>query len=333
MSLMMTSRKRTILKRILFTLFLFFGLSLTAQAGEPVVIGISPSLTATLNIIAKQQGYFSQQEVDAEIRVIESGSKAFVMVLNDEIDISESSIYSLVSNSFNRRDFKIYTQVSISGNDNMIIARKDKGIRKISDLKGKRVGALKGGFPNYVLDLMLLNAGLDSKKIHLIAEENDRLYQMLSSGELDAVCFYGGWVEKATKMLKDNAVLFHDEKLVRVTVVHAGKTKTFERSPGLFSRILRAYIKAEDYVKKNPDAAMKTVVEYLKLDVHNAQKLWKPKMVHVALEQSLIKDMENLAQWQIDTGFQKKPKIPNYLDFIHFRNLTEIDPKRVTIAH
>ena len=152
-----------------------------------MVIGISPSLTATLNIIAKQQGYFSQQEVDAEVRVIESGSKAFVMVLNDEIDISESSIYSLVSNSFNRRDFKIYTQVSISGNDNMIIARKDKGIRKLSDLKGKRVGALKGGFPNYVLDLMLLNAGLDSKKIHLVAEENDRLYQMLSSGELDAV--------------------------------------------------------------------------------------------------------------------------------------------------
>jgi ABC-type nitrate/sulfonate/bicarbonate transport system substrate-binding protein len=39
-----------------------------AQAGERVVIGISPSLTATLNIIAQQQGYFSQQGVDAEIR-------------------------------------------------------------------------------------------------------------------------------------------------------------------------------------------------------------------------------------------------------------------------
>ena len=145
--------------------------------------------------------------------------------------------------------------------------------------------------------------------------------------------FYGGWADKATGVLKDNAVLFHDEKLVRVTVVHAGKTRTFERSPELFSRILRAYIKAEEYVKKNPDVAMKTVIDYLKLDMRNAQKLWKPKMVHVALEQSLIKDMENLAQWQIDTGFQKSPKIPNYLDFIHFRHLKEIDPKRVTIAH
>jgi NitT/TauT family transport system substrate-binding protein len=329
----MTAGKRTMLKRILFTLVVFFGFSLTAQGGERVVIGISPSLTATLNIIANQQGFFSQQGVDAELRVIESGSKAVAMMLNDELDISESAIFSLVSNSFNRRDFKIYTQVSISGNDNMIVARKDKRIRKIKDLKGKRVGVLKGGFPHYVLDLMLLNAGVDSKQIHLVFEEPDRLYRMLSSGELDAVCMYGGWIDKATKNLKDNSILFHDEKLVRVTVVHAGKTRTFERNPELFSRILKAYIKAEEYVKKNPDATMKTVVEYLKVDMRNAQKVWKPQMVHVALEQSLIKDMENLAQWQIDTGLRNSPKIPNYLDFIHFSNLTGVDPKRVTITH
>jgi ABC-type nitrate/sulfonate/bicarbonate transport system substrate-binding protein len=304
----MTACKRTMLKLILFTLVVFFGLSPTAQAGERVVIGISEALTATLNVIAKQLDYFSQQGVDAEIRIIESGSKAVAMMLNDEIDISESAIFSLVSNSFNRRDFKIYTQVSISGNDNMIVARKDKGIRKITDLKGKKVGVLKGAFPQYVLDLMLLNAGVDPKKIHLVLEDNDRLYQMLSSGELDAACMHGGWIDKATKNLKENSVLFHDEKLVRVTVVHTGKTRTFERNPELFTRIIKAYIKAEEYVKKNPDAALKTVVEYLKLDMSNAQKVWKPKMVHVALEQSLIKDMENLTQWQID-------------------------PKRITVTH
>jgi hypothetical protein len=65
----------------------------------------------------------------------------------------------------------------------------------------------------------------------------------------------------------------------------------------------------------------------------NAQKVWKPKMVHIALEQSLIKDMENMAQWQIDTGMSNGRKIPNYLEFIHFRNLMEVDPKRVSITH
>ena len=329
----MTGCQRTLLKPVLFIVVVFFQLVLMAQAADRVVIGISPSLTATMNVIAKQQGFFSQQGVDAELRVMESGPKGMAMMLNDEIDISESSIFPLVTNSFKRRDFKIYAQVSISANDNMIVARKDKGIRKITDLQGKRVGVLKAGFPQYVLDLMLLNAGVDAKKIHLIFEDSDRLGQMLLSGELDAVCMYGGWIDNALKILKDNAVLFYDEKLVRVTVVDAGKTKTFERSPELFSRIIRAYIKAEEYVRKNPDVTLKRVVEYLKLDMGNAQKAWKPQMVHVVLEQSLVTDMENMARWQLDTGLQKGPEIPNYLNFIHFRSLREVDPKRVTIIH
>ena len=330
----MTFFRLDMIKMILFTFVVSFGLSLTARAGERVVIGISPSLTSTLSIIAKQQGCFSRQGLDAEIRVLESGGKSVEMMLNDEIDISESAIFSLVSNSFNRKDFKIYTQASISGNDNMIIARRDKGIQKITDLTRKRVGTRKGGFSRYVLDLMLLDAGIDSREVNLVFEEDPaRVYQMLSSGDLDAACLFGGWVDKAAGDLKDNSVIFHDEKLVRVTLVHAAKTSTFERRPGLFPRILKAYIEAEDAVKKNPDAALKTVVEYLKLDMANAQKVWQPKMVHVALEQSLIKDMENMAQWQIDTGYQKGEKIANYLDLIHFQSLTKVDPKRVTIAH
>jgi NitT/TauT family transport system substrate-binding protein len=324
--------KRTMLKPI-FTLAIFLTLFVTAQAGERVAIGISPSLTAALNIIAKERGYFSQQGVDAELRVIASGSKAVAMMLNDELDISESSIFALVSNSFNRKDFKIYAQVSTSGNDNMIVARRDRGIGTIADLKGKKVGVLKGGFPQYVLDLMLLNAGIDGSSLHMVFEENGQLYEMLSSGELDAACVYGGWIDKATKILGENAILFHDERLVRVTVVHAGKTSTFERTPELFTRVLKAYIQAEDYVEKNPDDALKAVVEYLKLDMQNARKVWKPTMIHVGLDQALIKDMENLADWQIDTGLQKTRKTLNFLDFIYFHSLTSADPARVTIAH
>lgn len=329
----MTTCKRTMFRQILFTLVVFFGFPLAAQAGDRVIIGASPSLSATLSIIAKQQGFFSQYGIDADIRVIESGSKAVAMMLNDELDISESAVFALVSNSFRRKDFKILTQVATTGNDNMIVARKDKGIRKIEDLVGKKVGVLKAGFPQYVLDMMLLNAGLDPKNVRLVFEETDRLYQMLSSGELDAACIYGLWIDKAKKNLKDNAVVFHDDKITHVTIVHAGKSKKFESNPDIYSRVLKAYIKAEEHVKKNPDAALNAVVDYLKLDMGNARKLWKPRLVHVSLEQSLVKDMENLARWQIDLGLQKNVKIPNYLEFIYFRSLTEVDPKRVTIAH
>lgn len=318
---------------ILGTVLALSGFPAAAQAGERLVIGISPSLTATLSVIAEKQGFFTQQGLDVELRNVKAGNFGVLGMLNDEIDISESAIFSLVSNSFTRSDFKIITTVGVTGNDNMVIARGDRGIRRIQDLKGKKVGVLRGGFPQYVLDLMLLNAGLTSKDLRIIFEEPEALVRLVSSGELDAICCYGGWIDKTKQELKNNFIVFHDEYIVRVTAVQAAKTARIDRNPDIFARLMRAYILAEEYVKKNPARALKTTVDYFKMDMRNAQKLWKPNLCHVALDQSLIKDLENVARWQVDSGMHKNSKIPNYLDFIRFNILEGIDAKRITIIH
>ena len=316
-----------------WTLLSIVFLSMPCFANEKVTIGVSPSLTATLTIIAQQQGYFARQGIDVDIRVVKSGSLAVAMMLNDEIDISESSIFALVSNSFKRKDFGIYTQASISGNDNMIVGRKDRGIHTLTDLKGKRIGVDRGAYPSYVLDIMLMNAGISPHSVTLVSEQNDKLLSGLVSGGLDAVCFYGGWVDKATKELGDNAIRFHDEQLIRVTIVHAAKTKELMGRSTMFQKILAADIQAEDYVKANPDAALRAVVAYLQLDLKTAQSIWKPQLFHLGLEQSLVIDLENLAHWQMESGLQPQAKIPNFLEFIAFGNLTAVDSRRVSMIH
>lgn len=325
--------RRLIIFLILWVTVSLSGFTLTALAGERLVIGISPSLTATLNVIAEKQGFFIKEGLEVELRNMKAGNFGVVAMLNDEIDISESAIFSLVSNSFSRKDFRIISTVGVTGNDNMVIARGDRGIRKMQDLRGKKVGVLKGGFPQYVLDLMLMNAGLTSKDIRIVFEEPETLVSLVAAGKLDAICCFGGWIDKTKQALKDNYILFHDEYIVRVASVQAAKSARIDRNPEVFTRLLRAYIMAEEYVKKNPDSALKTTVEYFKLDMQNAKKLWKPNLCHVALDQSLIKDLENVARWQVDSGMQKTSRIPNYLDFIQFKMLEKIDPKRITIIH
>jgi NitT/TauT family transport system substrate-binding protein len=262
-----------------------------------------------------------------------SGSYGVAAMLDDEIDVSESAIFSLVTNAFKRQDFKIFSSVAAAGNDNIIIARKDRGIKTVKDLKGKRIGVLKGALPQYVLDLMLLKAGLTSKDVKIVLDVAKNLPLRISSGELDAVCIYGGWVDKISLALGANAVQLHDKGLIRVTVVLAAKSKKMAKNPEMFARLLRAYIKAEDYVRKNPDTALKTVVEELNLDMSNAREAWKPNLFFVGIDQSLVKDMENLARWQIDSGMHKGAKIPNILNFINFKVLESEDPGRVKVVH
>ena len=64
------------LRFALLTFLFLFVCPLALKAADRIVIGISPSLTATLSILAKQKGYFEQQGIDAELRVISSGSLA-----------------------------------------------------------------------------------------------------------------------------------------------------------------------------------------------------------------------------------------------------------------
>jgi len=304
-----------------------------SMAGEKLVIGHSLSVTATLTIIAKTQGYYVKEGLDVELRNMRSGTVGVAAMLADEIDVSESPVFSLVANGFKRNDYRIFTTTAVYGNDNQVVARKDRGINSVRDLKKKKVGTLKGGLPHYVLGLMLTKAGLAQKDVTIVLDEADNLSARLKSGELDAVCLYGGWIDMLKQSMGENAVIIGDKNLLRVTGVQAAKREKLEKNPALFTKLLKAYIRAEEFVKKNPDLALKIVVDELKMDLTQAKAIWKPNLVHIGLDQSLVVDMENIARWQIESGLQNGQNIPNYLNFINFTLLEKINPARVTIEH
>jgi NitT/TauT family transport system substrate-binding protein len=304
-----------------------------ASAADKLVVGITPSLTATLNVIAEKRGFFKREGLDVELRHFESGYRAVLAMLDNKIDVAESTVFPLVSTSFIRRDFRIFATVAIAGNDNMVIARTDRRIKQVKDLKGKRVGVMKGAFPEYVLDLMLLDAGLGPQDVRIVYDDMQNLPRRVGSGELDAVCLFGGWIDKAKQALEGSFVELHEEDLVRVTTVLSAKSEPLKRHPARFGSLLRSYILAEEYVKENPDGALKTMIDYFQFDGKNARDVWKPNLFHVSLNQSLIKDLENMAGWQVDSGTQKDRKIPDYLNLVRFNILERIDPKRVTIVH
>lgn len=317
----------------IFCLLTLASLSSKCLAAEKFVIGVSPSLISTLTVVAENQGFFKSEGLNVELRNVGSGSKGVGEMLENRIDIAESSTFALVSNSFARKDFGILATVAVFGNDNMIVARADRGIRKTADLKGKRIGVIKGAFSEYVLDLMLMEARLPSKQVTILRDDAANLPGRLGSGDLDAVCVFGLWIDKAKQSLTGRTVELFDENIFRVTAVLTAKREKIDHSPELFARLLKAYMQAEEYVRKHPDNARKILTNYFKLDEKNTLKVWKPSLFRVSLDQTLVKDLENMAQWQLDSGMQPSRKVPDYLNFLQYRILERVAPKRVTIIH
>ncbi len=305
-----------------------------APAGEKVAIGVSPSVTSSLLIVADAMGFFADEELSVEIKVNPGGGSAIMEeMFQGKVDLSSGTGYPVVFNAFLRKDFQIVASVATTANDNMLVARHDAGIRSVTDLKGKRVGTSPTGMPRYALEILLMKNGLQSADLVMTYASADKLVAQFAADELQAICIFGTLVDQARKSQGANAVVFGDETLLRITTLLTAMEGTIRSRPATIAKVLRATIRAEQYARNNPERSMAIVAERIKMDPDLLRVQWKPTRFRVALEQSTIVDLENMARWQLRGGLARAQEVPNYLDFIHFPTLERLDPKRVSIIH
>ncbi len=96
--------------------------------------------------------------------------------------------------------------------------------------------------------------------------------------------------------------------------------------------MLRALIRAEEFVKQNPDEAQKIVADFSGIDRAIVREyLGRYQTSVVSLDQSLLLALEDESRWAIEGGLTRETRVPNYLDFIYLDGLASVKPKAVRI--
>jgi ABC-type nitrate/sulfonate/bicarbonate transport system substrate-binding protein len=293
----------------------------------------APSLTAALDIIAQDQGFFTDQGLKVELIQVSNGSAAIQAMLSGKADVASSATYVVVLESFKRKDYKIFGSVATLGNDNQIVARKDSGISLLADLKGKRIGVSPNTMSQYSLDLLLTQAGLSEQDVILEYVDRAKLNDALISGDLDAICTMGAFVGQAKTALAENAVLFGNESLVQVTAYVTALDSTLQQKPQAIQKLLKGYIQAEEFIHNNPDQAIQILSTYYKMEFADTKNQWKTYRFRVGLDQVLIGDLEAIAQWQMQHKISEATQLPNFLDYFSYQGLEAIDNQRISIIH
>lgn len=302
-------------------------------APERFVIAMSPAFTAALNIVAERRGFFEAFGIEAELVESSSGAASVGMLLDGAADLATSTVFPVIAADFKAETLRILATSTIAGNDNRVVARADRGIRGVADLAGRRVGTLAGGIPEYVLDLMLLDADVSKDSVEIIRGDLPSVFARFSEGALDAICCFGSWVDRSLNAFPGATLALGDERLIRIATTMVARRETVERRREAFVRLLRAYIAAEGWMEANPDAALAMLVEHLSLDPVFMTGIWKPGLFGVRIDQSMVREMENLARWMIEEGPKKGEAMPDVLDYFEFGPLETIDPGRVTVIH
>lgn len=299
---------------------------------EPLNIGIALQPNSALFIIANEKGFFEKHGLDIIAKEYPSGKRAMLEgLLTGEADVVSTADVPIVFNSFKRKDFSIITATCAVHNMPRIVARKDSGIIRPSDLLNKRLATQKASAVHFFLHNFLINIGLSEDDIELLFMKAEELPSALASGEIDAFSMREPYVSEAVKLLGDNAVIFEAPEIYSVTDYVVASNKLVEERPGAIIKITKALQEAENFYRTHKEESFRIVSGKLGTPVSEISRILSFAHIEVSITQANLIGLESIARWAIKSVLTDEQMVPNYLDYIYRDALLEINPEALSI--
>lgn len=286
---------------------------------------------AILAGIALHQGYYRQEGLEITPRPHTFGKSAIEDMLAGNADFATAAESSIMMAIMKGEAIFILATIQTSNRDNAIVARKDSGILRPEDLKGKRIATTLGATPDFFMDAYLSRHGIAKEEYEKVDLEPEGLQDALVSGKVDAVSACQPFLIQMEKKFGDRVVSFYDENIYTWTFNVVARQEFVRNNPGRAKKLLHALVRAEEFVKQDPAEAQKIIADNSGMDLSLVVEIWSNTTFKVSLDQFLVLALEDESRWAIDSGIIAKKEIPNYLDYIYFAGLEAVKPKAVRI--
>ena len=251
--------------RFLFTVLAFLSLVDPSFAQMKVRVNWSAIAAGQSGIwIAHEEGLFKKNGLDVELLHIPSSSLIIQTILAGEIAISYVDGRNTIQSNLTGSDV-----VLIAGVTNRFpftfMARPE--FKRVSDLRGKRIGVTRVGSSTHTVTLYVLNqAGLKPGDYEIVPlGEVPNILIALAAGRIDAGPLSAPTTIRARKAgLVDLATPAKDgPEYVSIAV---GATRAYIRANlEIVRRFMRAYAEAVHIFKSNKPIALKTLQKYTRV--------------------------------------------------------------------
>ena len=299
---------------------------------EKISIGATTQELSTLIWIAAEKGYFEENGLNATVKAYHTGIETKNALLAGEVDVADTVDFVISGLGLEGIDFKVLASIDTASID-YIIARKDKGIFSLSDLKGKKIGIKRGSSAEYYLGRTLIFNNLSLQDVELVAVHPPDMPDAIANGEVDATITWHPYNYHIKNSLGDNAIVWSAQDGLDIYWVVFSKDEFVQKYPEKIKRLLKALIQAEEFVKHNNLQAKEIIARLVNLDLLYIESVWSDFDFVVDLPQTMIIAMEDQTRWRMENNLTDKTVVPNYLDYIYLDGLQEVKPGAVTIIH
>lgn len=248
-------------------------------------------------------GRFLPANVTMETVLFANSTEIKTAVVTGSVDFAVTGITAALEGAAQDEPFRVLA--SAADGASAIVAKANKGMRTVGDLKGKRIGYVVGSAQDILLRLTLRDAGLDADRdVELVKVAFSDMANALERGDIDA--FSGAETGPSDAITRGTAQLVvypYDTKMKMINIVFGTSQAMIDRDADLVRRMVEVHAKATDYMKDHPEEWADGVVkaynfppQSLALALKNIQLRWAVDDTYVAQTRVLGEQLELLKQ-------------------------------------
>lgn len=311
---------------------LLANLSTDASKTEYSVVMCRPNnMVSALPYIADAKGYFKSRGLNIKFEKTTNAKICQDMLLANNADYMTGAEGPFTYLAASNPPIKILAMLQ-QNPETSIFARKDKGITKFEDLKGKRVAYLPGTVSYFFLGRVMKKFGIRRSDLQLTAMQPPTMPAALVGGSVDAFAMWEPWGAQAATQSPENIINLTDTALYQYEALLSGRNEAIAANPEVPKRILHALIEAEQFIKENNSEAFDILSKVIAFEENAFKRLWNQYKHTVRLDDKPIKLMEENFELlkEDDANFKDVPS-PNFRSFVDTSFLKTIDPTRVEL--
>jgi NitT/TauT family transport system substrate-binding protein len=305
----------------------------SSGAKEPITVADISDQASALVHIADDRGFFLRNGLHLNLRNYANGVLAIRAMKSDEAHIALSTEFPLIVEILKKEKLSLIACIDKTQQVHLV-TRKDRGIKRVSDLKGKKIGIERWSIAEFYLGRFLDLNGMSIKDVALTNIDPTKpslVLEKMAEGSIDSVVSREIMLQPIIRRLGSNYASWPLQSAQPSYVVIVSKTDWAVGHPETIKKLLKSIAEAEDYLIRHSDEAKAILQKRFSLDDSFMASNWPQHQFSLSLEQAMITAMKDEAQWMINNKLTSEKTIPDFLNYIYTDGLKAVKPESVNI--
>jgi NitT/TauT family transport system substrate-binding protein len=219
----------------------------TMRLGMTTWVGYGPMF------LARDKGFFKENGLDVDLRIIEDASIYMAAVAAGELDGNASTLDEIMKYRSPDFCFKAVVALDDSHGGDGVLVRDD--VNSLKDLKGQQVGLNEGSVSQFWFNILLAKEGLTEKDLQITNMTADDAAAAFIAGQIPAAVTWEPHLS-LVRQKKEGKVLIDSSETPGLIVDVVDLTCDYiDKNPKDVEAFVKGLYKAVEFIKTNPDEA------------------------------------------------------------------------------